>query len=177
MSEYRFNVAQLLQELVGATRHYELDDDNLDLGDGQRVRDITGHIRLTRTQNGVLADVDPHGFLEVECGRCLTHIVQPLDFPFSEEFYQTVVVHTGARLPKPEDPDTFMIDETHKLDLADPMREYALLNVPMLPLCREDCKGLCPQCGANLNEGPCDCDTEEVDDRLAALKHLLDQSN
>ncbi len=47
MSEYRFNVAQLLQELVGATRRHELDDDYLDLDDGQRVRDISGHIRLT----------------------------------------------------------------------------------------------------------------------------------
>ncbi len=175
MSEYLFNVAQLLQELVGATRRHELDDDYLDLDDGQRVRDISGHIRLTRTQNGVLADVDPHGNLEVECGRCLDRMVQPLDFPFSEEFYQTVVVNTGARLPKPEDPDVFFIDEAHRLDLEEPMREYALLNIPMLPLCREDCKGLCPQCGANLNEGPCDCDTDEVDDRLAALKRLLEQ--
>ena len=176
MSEYRFNVAQLLQELVGATRRYDLDDDYLDLDDGQRIRHIKGNIRLTRTQNGVLADVDPHGYLEAECGRCLDQVEQPLDFPFSEEFYQTVVVNTGARLPKPEDPDTFLIDEAHKLDLGEAMREYALLSVPMLPLCREDCKGLCPQCGSNLNEGPCDCDTDEVDDRLAALKQLLDQS-
>jgi uncharacterized protein len=175
MSEYRFNVSQLLQEPTGATRRYELDDEQLDLGDGRRVRPIKGHVRLTRTQNGVLADADIRGELQVECARCLTEETQPLEFPFSEEYYQTVVVNTGAALPKPEEPDVFLIDETHKLDLGDAMREYALLSVPMLPLCRDNCKGLCPQCGANLNDVDCGCDTEQSDDRLAVLKQLLDR--
>ncbi len=96
-------------------------------------------------------------------------------FHSAKSFTRLSCVNTGARLPKPEEPDVFFIDEAHRLDLEDPMREYALLSIPMLPLCREDCKGLCPQCGANLNDGPCDCDTEQVDDRLAALKHLLEQ--
>ena len=175
MSEYRFNVAQLLQEPTGATRHYKLDDEQLDLGDGRRVQPVKGAVRLTRTQNGVLADVDAGGQVQIECGRCLTETSQALEFPFSEEFYQTVAVNTGAVLPKPEEPDVFLIDETHKLDLGDAMREYALLSVPMLPVCRPDCKGLCPECGANLNEVDCGCDTERVDERLAALKQLLDQ--
>ena len=175
MSEYRFNVAQLLQEPTGATRRYELDDEQLDLGDGSRVRPVKGHVRLTRTAKGVLADADVWGQLEIECGRCLTATVLPLEFPFSEEYFQTVVVNTGAPLPKPEDPDVFLINEVHKLDLADAMREYALLNVPMVPLCRPDCKGLCPVCGANLNDVVCDCTTEEIDDRLAALKQLLER--
>ena len=175
MSEYRFNVSQLLQEPTGATRRYELDDEQLDLGDGRRVRPIKGHVRLTRTQNGVLADADIRGELQVECARCLTEVTQPLEFPFSEEYYQTVVVNTGAALPKPDEPDVFLIDETHKLDLGDAMREYALLSVPMLPLCRDNCRGLCPQCGANLNDVDCGCDTEQSDDRLAVLKQLLDR--
>jgi uncharacterized protein len=175
MSEYRFNVSQLLQEPIGATRRYELDDEQLDLGDGKRVRPIKGHVRLTRTQNGVLADADVRGEIQLECGRCLTELTQPLEFPFSEEFYQTVVVNTGAALPKPEEPDVFLIDETHKLDLGEAMREYALLSVPMLPLCREDCKGLCPVCGINLNDEECGCDAEQSDDRLAVLKQLLDR--
>jgi uncharacterized protein len=177
MSEYKFNVAQLLQEPTGATRRYELDDEQLDLGDGRKVRPIKGNVRLTRTQNGVLADANVWGEIQIECGRCLTEVTQPLEFPFSEEYYQTVVVNTGAALPKPEEPDVFLIDETHKLDLGEAMREYALLSVPMLPLCREDCKGLCPECGANLNDEECGCDTEQADERLAVLKQLLDRQN
>ncbi|MDQ5852198.1 MAG: DUF177 domain-containing protein [Chloroflexota bacterium] len=175
MSEYRFNVAQLLQEPTGATRRYELDDEQLDLGDGRRVRPVKGHVRLTRTQTGVLADVDVRGQLQIECARCLTEINQPLEFPFSEEFYQTVAVNTGVVLPKPEEPDVFLINEVHMLDLGDAMREYALLNVPMVPLCRADCKGLCPECGANLNDEVDHTHAEQVDDRLAALRQLLDQ--
>lgn len=174
MSEFRFNVSQLLQEPIGATRRYDLDDAQLDLGDEQRMRPVKGHVRLTRTQNGVLADVDAHGQVELECGRCLTQIDQPLDFSFSEEFFQTVNVNTGGALPKPEEPDVFLIDETHKLDLADALRQYALLEVPMLPLCRSDCQGLCSECGVNLNDEPDHSHDEQEDDRFAALKQLLD---
>jgi uncharacterized protein len=176
MSEYKFNVSQLLQEPTGATRRYELDDEQLDLGDGRRVRPIKGKVRLTRTQKGVLADATIRGRLQVECGRCLIETTQPLEFPFSEEYYQTVVVNTGAALPRPDEPDVFLIDETHKLDLGDAMREYALLSVPMLPLCRDDCKGLCQQCGANLNDEGCECSIEQSDERLAVLKQLLDNN-
>jgi uncharacterized protein len=167
-------VSQLLQEPVGAIRRYELDDKELALGDGRFVRPIKGSVRLTRTQKGVLSDADVHGNLQAECARCLTDIQVPLEFPFSEEYFQTVAVNTGAALPKPEEPDVFLISETHKLDLAEAMREYALVSIPMLPLCREDCKGLCPECGANLNEEADHVHTEETDDRLAVLKQLLD---
>src|ERR671927_436666 len=105
MSEFRFNVAQLLQEPVGATRRYDLDDDHLDLEDGLQVRPVQGHVRLTRTQNGVLADADAQGAVWLECGRCLNQTQQALAFSFSEEYYQTVVVNTGVHLPKPEDPE------------------------------------------------------------------------
>lgn len=173
MFEYRFNVATLLQEPTGATRHYELNDERLDLGDGLVVKPVQGEVHLTRTLKGVLADADPFGTVNLECGRCLTPVAQPLSFPFSEEFYQTVVVTTGAPLERPDEPDVFLINELHMLDLELAMREYALVSLPMLPLCKDDCLGLCAQCGANLNEGPCGCDDDVVDERFAALKQLL----
>jgi uncharacterized metal-binding protein YceD (DUF177 family) len=67
---------------------------------------------------------------------------------------------------------TYFIDEGW-LDLRQPLREQILLTLPMHPLCRPDCKGLCSTCGHNLNEGPCNCSTEEIDPRLADLKKLL----
>jgi uncharacterized protein len=176
MSEFRFSVSQLLQEPTGATRYHELDDAQLVIDDMLRMEPVQGKLRLTRTPKGVLADAKLHGAVELECGRCLTLYRQPIKLEFSEEYYQTVNVNTGARLPKPEEEDAFLIDETHKLDLADAMREYVLLNLPPAPHCREDCKGLCPQCGHNLNEGPCACLPDEGDDRFAALSKLLDDS-
>ena len=99
MSDFRFNVAQLLQEPVGAIRRYELDDERLDLGDGNAVQPVKGDVRLTRTAKGVLADVDVTGTLQIECGRCLTDFSQPLEFSFSEEYYQTAVSYTHLTLP------------------------------------------------------------------------------
>jgi uncharacterized protein len=177
MSEFRFNVSQLLQEHTGATRQYKLDDARLDLDSSLVMRPVVGDVRLTRTPDGVLADVDVHGNVELQCSRCLTTYEQPIAFKFSEEFYQTVNVTTGARVPLPTaDDDIFLIDETHKLDLAEPMREYALLEIPPAPRCGEDCKGLSIS-GRNLNEEPDDTPPEPADERLAVLGQLLQPSD
>jgi uncharacterized protein len=174
MSEFRFSVSQLLQEPTGATRQYELDDAQFVVDEALRIQPVKGHVRLTRTPKGVLADVKVRGNAEVECSRCLIRFDQPLEFKFSEEYFQTVVVNTGMRLPPPDEDDAFLIDETHKLDLADAMREYALMSAPVAPRCEAACKGLCPHCGKNLNEGDCECVVEDVDERLAALSKLLE---
>lgn len=176
MSEFRFSVSQLLQEPTGAIRHYELDDEQLVVDEMLRMQPVQGDVRLTRTPNGVLADVQAHGNIAMECSRCLTTYDQPVTLDISEEYFQTVNVNTGARLAPPEEEDAFLIDETHKLDLADAMREYVLLNLPHAPRCSDDCKGLCPHCGKNLNEGPCDCVSDDADERFAALAKLLGES-
>jgi uncharacterized protein len=173
MSEFRFNVAQLLQEPTGATRRHTLDDAQLALDDTLRMAPVQGNVRLTRTPKGVLADVEVHGDVAIDCSRCLTEYQQPLAFEFSEEYFQTVNVNTGARLPAPDEDEVFLIDETHKLDLGDALREYALLNLPPAPRCSDDCKGLCSQCGHNLNDGPCNCEADTTDERFAALSKLL----
>ena len=176
MSDFRFSVSQLLQEPTGATRRHELNDPQLAVDGTLRMHPVLGHVRLTRTPKGVLADAEVRGNVDVECGRCLTEFEQPVEFSFSEEFFQTVNVNTGVRLPAPEEEDAFLIDEAHKLDLADAMREYLLLNLPPAPRCREDCKGLCTVCGANLNDGPHAHEPELTDERLAALSKLLGDS-
>ncbi len=175
MSEFRFNVSQLLQEPTGAFREYQLDDAQLPIDAELRMQPVVGDVRLTRTPLGVLADADVQGNVELECSRCLTSFQQPIRLEFSEEFHQTVNVLTGARLPLPAEPDTYLIDETHKLDLAEPMREYALLELPPAPRCRPDCRGLSVT-GRNLNEEPDDAPVETVDERLAVLGQLLQRT-
>ena len=65
------------------------------------------------------------------------------------------------------------IYESDLLDITEPVRESLLLAVPLQSLCREDCRGLCPVCGADRNEGDCGCDATTVDPRLAALKQFI----
>jgi uncharacterized protein len=101
----------------------------------------------------------------LECVRCLTDFLQSLNINFTElyAFSQRYVTDSGLLMP-----------ETGFIDLAPVLREYILLEIPISPLCRQDCKGLCPICGNNLNESTCNHEDESVDPRLASLKKLLD---
>ena len=71
--------------------------------------------------------------------------------------------------------DEFAIIEDGFLDMDEQLREQLEMEFPMRFLCKEDCKGLCPKCGKNLNEGECDCDHTEIDPRMEPLRKLLEQ--
>ncbi|MBI3177711.1 MAG: DUF177 domain-containing protein, partial [Chloroflexi bacterium] len=68
----------------------------------------------------------------------------------------------------------FAVEESGFLDLAPVLREDLWLAMPQYPLCRPDCRGLCPNCGQNWNDGPCNCANEDINPRLEVLKKLLD---
>lgn len=72
-----------------------------------------------------------------------------------------------------DDDDTVPVADS-AIELDGPAGELLFLGLPTRDLCREDCRGLCPKCGKNLNEGDCDCDRKEIDPRLAVLKKFLD---
>jgi uncharacterized protein len=178
MTDLKFNVAQLLREETGSRRNYDFTERALPLDAETTLQDITGSVRFTRTVSGVLADVEAHGTVETQCTRCLKPATQPVDVRFRDEFHSKIEVNTGMALPKPDEEDPFFINENHLLDLEEAIREYGLLELPMQTLCKPDCKGLCPTCGADLNAGDCGCPQEEVDERFSALKALLNgQSN
>jgi uncharacterized protein len=173
MTDLKFNVAQLLREEVGARRNYTFAEDALPLDEETTLQQLDGKVRFTRTATGVLVDVDAQGVVITPCIRCLNPSHQQVDLHFRDEFHSKIEVNTGAPLPKPDDEDPFFIDESHLVDVGEVLREYALLELPMQPLCKPDCKGLCPNCGADLNAGDCGCESDESDDRFDALKRLL----
>ena len=110
--------------------------------------------------------------LQLDCGRCLEPFDIPLDAAF-DALFLPAVANAGAGELEVADEDlgvSFYKDET--LDLAELMREQFYLALPMKPLCRPDCKGLCPVCGINRNRETCTCQTEWTDPRLDALKRL-----
>ena len=111
--------------------------------------------------------------VEVECSRC----VEPFEVPIDTTFDLRYVPHShnageGEREVAEEDLATAFHREG-MLDLIDLLREQFVLALPMKPLCRDDCRGLCPQCGTNLNKSQCDCAPRWEDPRLAGLKSLL----
>ncbi|MCS7207077.1 MAG: DUF177 domain-containing protein [Dehalococcoidia bacterium] len=169
----QFNVATLLKEPVGSARVYTLDEEQVRLDD-LLVAPFHSWVRFTRTEKGIWVQARVDTAVASTCSRCLAEFSQRLQFTFDEEFFPTVDVHTGARLPlPPPEQESFTIDAHHLLDLTEVMRQYALVSIPMKPLCRADCRGLCPTCGADLNSGPCTCPAPVSDPRWEALRRLL----
>ncbi len=169
-----FNVAQLMKSPVGTSLTYDIDEEDVQLDEDLKViGPLVGYARLRRINQGLLADGWVDLTLEFECTRCLKHFEQQMRVPFEERFYPTLDVVTGVSLSPPDDgEDAFPIDEHHLVDLTEAIRQHVLLDIPMVTLCKEDCAGLCPQCGKELNEGPCTCQPE-VDPRLSVLQSLL----
>lgn len=172
-----FNAAQLLKSPVGTAYDVVLDnDDKLELHDDEAelAGPITGRLRLHRTNQGIFATGTVTAPIHLSCTRCLKEFDSNITFPLHEEFYPTIDVVTGAPVAPPDDPEmSFPINRRHEIDTREAIRQNLVLAMPMRALCREDCAGLCPQCGKDLNEGPCDCKTEVVDERFAPLRELL----
>ena len=169
-----FNVAQLMKSPVGTALNDDIDEENVRLDEDLKIiGPIVGYVRLRRINQGLLADGWVDLTLEFECTRCLKQFEQQMHVLFEERFYPTLDVVTGVALTPPDDgEDAFPIDAHHLIDLTEAVRQHVLLDIPMVTLCKEDCAGLCPQCGKDLNEGPCNCQPE-IDARLSVLQSLL----
>jgi uncharacterized protein len=167
-----FNVAQLLKQPVGTVREYYLGRE--EAGYMREVRWVQGRVRFLRVSNGLLATAKMEVQVEMVCSRCLEPMEQVLAFEFQEQYFPLQDVERGLPLPAPEDPAAFTIGQNHVLDLREALRQYTTLAMPMQPICQAECQGLCPQCGANLNQGPCQC-PPQIDPRLAALRDLLER--
>ena len=170
-----FNVAQLLKEGVGATRHHAL------FGELHGVDEynpgpiaVQGHVSLVRTLRGVLLQGQALLALQCTCRRCLGLYDRELELEIEEEYVATMDVVTGVRL-KIEDVDEpeLFIDDHHILDTREVLRQYAVAATVEMGVCRPDCRGFCPTCGADLNRETCNCHLARVDPRLAALAGLL----
>jgi uncharacterized protein len=168
----QINVAQLLKEGTGATRTYDLDE-ILTQVDGQECR-VAGRVSLTRAARGILLKGSFSCQIQLTCGRCLAFFPHSAAFSVEEMFDPSIDILTGLpqALPEEDASSSFTIDEHHILDTSEMIRQYCLLAIPMKALCRVDCAGLCPDCGANLNENRCHC----VRRPRTALAQALEQA-
>lgn len=113
------------------------------------------------------------GTLRRNCGRCLEPFDVAVDAPFDLQYMSADLNQGGGEREVADDDLSTAYFHDNAIDLEDLMREQFLLALPMKPLCSDACKGLCPQCGANLNTNPCNCKPSWVDPRLKVLSDLL----
>jgi uncharacterized protein len=163
---FRLNVGFIIHETIGYSRDFPFETAVVHLPPELELTDLDGVVRVTRTAQGLLVQVKMAAKTAAECVRCLEDFNQPLEIDFTElyAFTPSSVTESGLLVP-----------ENGKIDLEPLVREEMLLAVPISPVCRPGCRGLCPVCGENLNQVHCQHEQEEIDIRLEALKALLEK--
>jgi uncharacterized protein len=165
-SPLRLNVGFIIYQTIGFSRDFPFEIPHVRLQDDLDLASLNGTVRVTRTPQGLLVQVKMHAIASTECARCLTDFAYDLIVDFSELYAFNQRSVTDSNLILPED---------GKIDLEPLLREYMLLEFPINPLCKPDCKGLCPICGENSNLITCNHAEENGDERLAGLRALFDK--
>lgn len=159
----RLLVADLLRR-PGARRAVTLAEPVADLANGTVAVPSGEPVHVDVTLEHVGEAIVVRGSLrarwESVCSRCLRPVSGEVEVHVDELFE-----------PRPLEGETYPLDDD-TLDLEQPVRDALVLELPGAPLCRPDCAGLCPVCGTDRNESRCDCQTDDVDPRWAALRSL-----
>jgi uncharacterized protein len=131
---------------------------------------VKGKIRLSGNEVFVNGHVDTR--TQVECDRCLKPVELPVSADFELEYVTDSEYESGGAAELTEAEMSVSVFDGEAIDVDEIVKEQILLAVPTRMLCREDCKGICPQCGIDRNTGECECVTNDIDPRWAALKNL-----
>ncbi len=133
---------------------------------------VTADLSIQNSGEEYFVQGDVAARVHLECARCLaefvTDVVGRADFVICSE--SLLAEHKGEAL----DSEDYVLFKGSSLmvDITEPIRQAILLAISMKPLCSDDCRGICPHCGVNLNEGECSCPKEKIDSRWEALKKL-----
>jgi uncharacterized protein len=164
-----------MAEPAGSIRDIKVAAPPLDFGeDLVQVRDLTGDLRLTRTNRGLLVQGTLRSAIAQTCSRCLRDIEWPVEVELDEEALPSIDFASGLPVDATEEPDALRLTDHHELDLEEEVRDGLLLAEPIAPLCLEDCPGLCIVCGLELASGPHDHPDEDIDPRLESLRGLIE---
>lgn len=136
---------------------------------------IVGRVELTNTGKAIVARGRVTGEAMLVCSRCLREFSWPLEIEFTERCALQQIDDPSAYATAAEDEDLIPILDEEEVDLSELVRQLIVVETPLQPLCRPNCPGLCPNCGALLGERPCRCATDVVDPRWAKLRDLLDE--
>jgi uncharacterized protein len=163
MTALRCNVSDLLHHPAARREeHIEIPGSELGGVAGSRLSaaPLVVEVWLDRISDGIVVHGTVAGEYESECSRCLAPVRAHFETPVRELFERDVI--EGETYPL----------EGEEVDLELPVRDTVLLDLPVAPLCREDCAGLCPVCGIDRNTATCDCDPNPPDPRWDALRAL-----
>ncbi len=133
---------------------------------------VSGKVRLAGNEVFVSGHIETRA--QVECDRCLQPVELPVSADFALEYISGADYESSAVAELTEDEMSVSVFDSEAIDVDEIVKEQVLLTVPTRMLCREDCKGICPECGTDRNTGECNCVTNDIDPRWAALKNLTE---
>lgn len=162
---FRLNVGFIVHEEVGYKHEFPFEFEQIQIADDLVLRNFEGLVTIGRTPQGLIVQGDFTAETTLECARCLTNFDHEISWNFTELYAFNKKSISESDLLLPED---------QQIDLQPLIREYALLEVPINPICMPECKGLCSICGQNLNEADCGHKDINEESPFSGLKDLLD---
>jgi uncharacterized protein len=164
-----------LSTLVEGGNRVVIEGTGEDVGIGDTDAELEGGIVLEgtfyRVDQHVEIQAEVRGAVRQACDRCVSPVVSPLRAPLRLYCEKRPERDRRSAVESREQDDGLLYHDGHVLDLREEVREVVLLEVPWHPLCRSDCRGLCPRCGKNLNEGDCSCPPPRAPSPWDALLH------
>jgi uncharacterized protein len=139
----------------------------------------SAHASLTflRFGKSVLVEGSIQISVSMRCSRCLGDFLYPLDITFKEEYTPSEDLDPDGEHELTGSELNIGFYSNDEIDTGELVKEQVLLSIPMKPLCSRECRGICPECGINLNERACNCSAERIDPRLAPLKRFMKTNN
>ncbi len=167
---------------VGVHRTWDVLEPPIEDGDLVCVEPIRGTITFTNTGSALIIGGRIGTYVGMACSRCLAPMQVAIEAEVSEQYPLTYYAgaHVRGHVPAIEEEDTPMaggLFDGPVMNVTELLRQLLLLAMPTHPLHREDCLGLCPQCGHDLNTGPCNCPAMSSPSPLAGLETLLKAEN
>ena len=141
-NRFRINVGFLINAPVGEYREFDIDTPFIKIDEDTLFEDVHIVVRVSRVQQGILVSSKVKAQIELECVRCLESTSHAVESAFDDLY--------AFHLRQNIDSDNYL-PEGGVIDLEPLLREYLTLEIPISPICKADCKGLCSECGANLN--------------------------
>jgi len=163
---FRLNVGFIVHQEVGYKHEFSFEYEQIQISDDLDLRHFEGLATIGRTPQGLIVQADFSADATLECVRCLNEFEQTLHWNLTELYAFNEKSVSESDLVLPED--------AH-IDLQPLIREYALLEFPINPICKPGCKGLCSVCGEDLNQNDCGHRDIEENSPFSALKDLLEE--
>jgi uncharacterized protein len=138
------------------------------------VSDYKTKVVLSKFDNQIILDAETKIAANLICDRCASEFQSVITSKYRMIY---LFMHNVENSENEKIDVVYLHPETDKINIGEDVRDYALLALPMKKLCSEDCKGLCPKCGKNLNDGSCNCKDEKIDSRWEPLQKLKLKNN